>query len=187
MKIGRQLNTFSHGEYLHLLQHYRQFSDFNTLGLFRSLLENHRLSLSQRLELRQAAIAAFPKQFDFLQLKDPLTYFKLSILGEELTDADREQAWDNIRHNQQRILNSKRLRHRNFGTYSKHLCGHDNCPLNGLMTKDGSCLSYPSYPNMPFASDRKRFQPWRKSEAWRRERKSSQRIIAQELADDRQK
>ena len=188
MKVGKQFNTLTPGEYLHLLQHHRKYTDFNTLGLFRSLLENPRLSLAQQLELRQAAIAAFPKPFEFLQLKDPVTYFELNALGESLTSADKAQAWTDIRHNQQRMLTSKQLRHRNFGTYSKHLCGHDDCPLNGLMIKKCSALSYPAqfgfHENMPFASDKNRYSAVQQAKARRRERKQERRLLAERRMEE---
>ena len=97
MKVGQQFNTLTYGEYLHLIANCQKFTDFNTLGLFRSLVETTKLSLKQKLELRQVAIAAFAKTFDFLQLKDPHTYFKVDTLGETLTKADESQAWDDIR------------------------------------------------------------------------------------------
>ena len=68
MKVGQQFNTLTYGEYLHLIANRQKFTDFNTLGLFRSLVETTKLSLEQKLELRQVAIAAFAKTFDFLQL-----------------------------------------------------------------------------------------------------------------------
>ena len=135
MKVGKQFNTLTYGEYLHLIENHRKFTDFNTLGLFRSIVEATKLNIDEKLELRKIAIAVFAKTFDFLQLKDPVTYFEVNTLGETLTAADKNQTWEDIRLNQQRILESKKLRHRNFGTYSKHLCGYDNCELNGLMIK----------------------------------------------------
>ncbi len=36
MKVGRPFNTLTYGEYLHLIANYRKFTNFNTLGLFRS-------------------------------------------------------------------------------------------------------------------------------------------------------
>lgn len=88
MKVGKQFNTLTYGEYLHLIENYQKFTDFNTLGLFRSIVETTKLSLEQKLELCKVTIAAFPKTFDFLQLKDPMTYFKVSTLGRVLTTAD---------------------------------------------------------------------------------------------------
>jgi len=101
MKVGKQFNTLTYGEYLHLIENHKKFTDFNTLGLFRSIVETEKLSLEEKLELRKVAVAAFTKTFDFLQLKDPNTYIEVSTLGENLTVADKNQAWKDIRHNQQ--------------------------------------------------------------------------------------
>jgi hypothetical protein len=141
MKLNRRLNQLTEAEYLHLLTNYRRYTDFNSLGLFRSLLENDRLNLEQRMRLRDAAAEAFPKFYDFLQLKDPDTYFHLNTLGRELTVADEQAAWDEIKRAQQRILTRKHIRHRNFGTYSKHNCGYNTCPFNGLMVRQGARLA----------------------------------------------
>ncbi|WP_210116015.1 hypothetical protein [Hymenobacter wooponensis] len=141
MKLNRRLNQLSEAEYRYLLVNYRRYTDFNSLGLFRSLLENERLDLQQRQRLRDAAADAFPKFYEFLQLKDPDTYFGLNTLGQELTVADKRAAWDEIKRAQQRILSNKRIRHRNFGLYTKHNCGYDTCPFNGLMVRQGARLA----------------------------------------------
>ncbi|WP_183401775.1 hypothetical protein [Hymenobacter latericoloratus] len=135
------MNQLTEADYHHLLVHYRRYTDFNSLGLFRSLLENEKLSLEQQLRLRNAAAAVFPKFYEFLQLKDPDTYLRLSTLGQALTVADERAAWAAIRRTQQRILTEKRIRHRNFGTYTKHNCGYDTCPFNGLMVRQGARLA----------------------------------------------
>ena len=183
MKVGKQFNTLTYGEYLHLIANPKKFTDFNTLGLFRSIVETTKLNLEEKLELRKVAIAAFEKTFEFLQLKDPQTYFEVSTLGETLTVADKNQAWNDIRHNQQRILESKRLSHRNFGTYSKHDCGYDTCYMNGLMTKQGSTLSYYGGGGMGFGSDNCSWSKELKAERHKRDRKSEQQIVAQSIAD----
>ncbi|WP_210116202.1 hypothetical protein [Hymenobacter fodinae] len=141
MKLNRRLNQLTEADYLNLLVNHQRYTDFNSLGLFRSLLENEKLNLEQRQHLRDVAIDVFPKFYDFLQLKDPYTYFRLQTLGQELTVADEQTAWDEIRRAQQRILTEKRIRHRNFGTYTKHNCGYDICPFNGLMVRQGARLA----------------------------------------------
>lgn len=138
MKLNRRLNQLTEADYQHLLVNYQRYTDFNSLGLFRSLLENEKLNLDQRQRLRDAAVAVFPKFYEFLQLKDPHTYFRLTTLGQELTIADEQAAWDAIRRAQQRILTEKRIRHRNIGIYAKHNCGYDTCPLDGLMIRQGT-------------------------------------------------
>ena len=185
MKVGKQFNTLTYGEYLHLIENHKKFTDFNTLGLFRSIVETTKLSIEEKLALRKVAIAAFMKTFDFLQLKDPQTYFEVSTLGETLTKADEQQAWDDIRQNQQRILESKRLNHRNFGTYSKHRCGSDTCFMHGLMTKEGSVLAY--YGNngpMGFGSDNCSWSKELKAERRKKDRKSEQQITFQRIIEE---
>ena len=178
MKINRKLNSLTYKEYLQLLENYKKFTDFNTLGLFRSILESAKLTLDQKIIVRNQAIAAFSKTFEFLQLKDPTTYFELTTLGQALTVADISKAWDDIRANQQRILESKRTGHRNFGTYSKHECGYDTCHLNGVMIRQGSGLSYPLpyCKSMPFHTDKKGM-PEVKSTIRKQERKSRKQLI----------
>lgn len=153
MKIGR-LNQLSEAEYRHLLANHRRYTDFNSLGLFRSLLENQKLDDAQRLRLRDAAIEAFPKFYEFLQLKDPDTYLRLSTLDRELTAGDEEAAWEQIRRNQQRLLAAKGIRHRNLGTYARHACGYADCPFNCLMVRPGSRLAESS---IHFTSDHRHY------------------------------
>ena len=181
MKVGQQFNTLTYGEYLHLIANHRKFTDFNTLGLFRSLVETTKLSLEQKLELRQVAIGAFAKTFEFLQLKDPRTYLKVNTLGETLTEADESQAWDDIRRNQQRILESKQLKHRNFGTYSKHDCGYATCFMNGLMTKQGSTLAYYGGGGMGFGSDNCSWSKELKATRRKQDRKAMPQLVKQWL------
>lgn len=141
MKLNRRLNQLSEAEYQHLLANYQRYTDFNSLGLFRSLLENEKLDLPQRLRLRDAAIEAFPKFYEFLQLKDPHTYLRLSTLGQELTIADERAAWEQIKRNQQRLLTDKGIRHRNIGVHARHDCGNPECPCRGTMTQPNSILT----------------------------------------------
>jgi hypothetical protein len=178
MKLGRQINTLTYSEYLHLLENYRKFTDFNHLGLFRSILENGKLEPAQKLEVRDAAIEKFPKFFEFLQIKDPETFLKLETLGQNLTIADERRLWDVIYLNQQRILADKRIRHRNFGVYSKHTCGYDTCNLNGIMIKQGSLLTEREMVS------RKKYSVFSKSERYRRERKEQYRTVQNGLADN---
>jgi len=165
VKINKPFNQFTKQEYLESIPNHKQYSDFNTLGLYRSLLENENLSLEEKLEIRDFANGYFQKTFDFLQLKDPQTYFEVSNLGNELTRGDELNLWRIIRENQQKILKDKKIKHRNFGTYSKHDCGYDTCPYNGLMIKQGSHLAESS---MCFAIDK--IKDEKKQKAQRREK-----------------
>jgi hypothetical protein len=142
MKLTQKFNQLTFLEYVKVLERHQKYSNFNVLGLFRSILENDKLDIERKLEIRDMAIAIFERQFEFLQLKDPYTYIELQILGrEEVTNGDRDRLWQNLIANQQKILAAKKIKHRNFGNYSKHDCGYESCPYNGLMIKQGSYLT----------------------------------------------
>jgi hypothetical protein len=180
MKINKKFNMLTMSECLYLIEQHQKYTDFNTLGLFRGILESTKLSVEQKIILRNQAVAAFGKPFEFLQLKDPITYLALRTLGEELTAADTEKAWRDIRFNQQRIIESKRLNHRNFGIYAKHKCGYANCHLQGLMIRRGSILADGG--GMWFCTDQERSGALQnKSEQRRQERKTMKQLIAARL------
>lgn len=138
MNIGKKFNGMTADEYRYFIDNHKNYKDFNVLGLYRSLAENPLLSHDEKLEVRDYAHEYFRRQFDFLQVKDPFTYFAVETLGQELTAAAAARKWEEIRRNQERILADKGIRHRNFGVYAKHQCGYDWCPLNGLMVRQGS-------------------------------------------------
>jgi glutamate synthase domain-containing protein 2 len=150
MKIGTKFNRLTYREYIQILDRHEKYTDFNTLGLYRSIIENDKLNLEDKIAIRDLAHQKFSKTFEFLQLKDPYVYFQVSTLGRVLTTADEQQLWEDIRHNQQKILKAKRIKHRNFGEYSKHNCGYETCPYNGMMIRQGSMLAES---NMHFNSD----------------------------------
>ncbi len=141
MKLTKPFNQLQKSEYLYFIENHKQYSDFNTLGLYRSLLENEFLNVEELIEIRNFANIYFQKTFDFLQLKDPDTYLKVLTLGEEMTEQEERQRWKTILENQQQILSDKRIKHRNFGVYSKHNCGLEYCPYNGIMVRQGSQLA----------------------------------------------
>lgn len=181
MEIGQKFNTLTLKEYLFYIDNYKKYKDFNTLGLYRSIVENDKLSLSEKIEVREYAHKTFRKTFDFLQLKDPKTFVDVTYLGQELTKGDEEKIWDDIRANQQKILADKRIKHRNFGEYSKHNCGYDDCVWNGVMIRQGSWLMES---NMLFDSDKNKYQQKLKSERRKIDRKNSKQIINRELEND---
>lgn len=181
MKINRQLNTLSYGEYLRLLKNYSRFTDFNSLGLFRSILENERLTIEQKMEVRNMASSTFPRFFTFLQIKDPWTFERLKLLGQDFTVADERRLWEVIQLNQQKILADKRIRHRNFGTYSKHNCGYATCHFNGFMINQGSILAEGE---MHFHTDKSHYPLREKSQLRKRDRKAQGKIIAQRLSEE---
>ena len=112
------------------------------------------------------------------QLKDPKTYFDLITLGKELTQADEKKIWDDNRINQEKILSKKKIKHRNFGEYSKHNCGYEDCPYNGIMIKQGSGLSES---HMWFETDKKEGSTKEKAKKIKKQRKNSHKIIRDEL------
>jgi hypothetical protein len=103
-----------------------------------------------------------------MQLKDPSTYFRVTMLGQEYTKGDEQNLWRLIVKNQQELLKEKRIKHRNFGTYSIHDCGYDWCPYNGMMAKQGSPLARGA---MHFDTDRPKASRQQKSERNKSERK----------------
>jgi hypothetical protein len=180
MKLGRPFNKLSFSEYLAFIPMHETFSDWNALGLYRSIIEHETLTLEEKLQVRDLAHTFFQKQFDFLQLKDPKTYIAVSSLGLELTKADENQLWENVRHNQQKILENKKIKHRNFGDYSKHNCGVETCPYLGLMVKQGSFLCEQQ---IRFDSDKNAWGAQQKSERLKRDRKNQKAIIDENLEE----
>jgi hypothetical protein len=176
--IEKKFNEMSVAEYHFFIDNHKQYKDFNTLGLYRSLVENEKLTLEEKLELRDYAHAQFQKTFDFLQLKDPETFIKVSSLGQELTKADEKQLFEEVRRNQQRILADKKIKHRNFGTYSKHDCGVETCYFFGMMIQKGSFLCEAV---MRFESDKPIKSAKLKAERMKKDRKNTHKIIENEL------
>ena len=181
MKIGQKFNQLTLEEYFFYIDNYTKYKDFNTLGLYRSIAENEKLGLQEKIAVREYAHRIFKKTFDFLQLKDPRVYVEVSILGLELTKGDEDKIWNDVRKNQQKILADKRIKHRNFGSYSKHNCGYDDCVWNGLMIRQGSWLAEG---NMHFESDQNKYQQQLKSDRRKSERKKAKQIISQNFENE---
>lgn len=178
MEIGQKFNTLTLKEYFFYIDNYKKYTDFNTLGLYRSIVENEKLSLEDKLAIREYAHKTFKKTFDFLQLKDPKTFVDVTHLGQELTKGDEEGIWNDLRINQQKILADKKIKHRNFGEYSKHNCGYETCFWNGIMIKQGSWLIES---NMHFDSDKNKYLQKIKSENRKADRKNEGNIIGREF------
>ncbi|WP_299210691.1 hypothetical protein [uncultured Dokdonia sp.] len=178
MKIGKKFNQLMKSEYIHYIDNHKKYTDFNTLGLYRSICENEKLDVNDRIEIRDYAHTVFEKTFNFYQLKDPRTYFNVSTLGMELTVADEQQLWKNIITNQQKILSEKKIKHRSFGVYSKHDCGYEHCPYNGLMVKKDS---YFAENQMCFTSDKNEYAAKEKSLKIKKQRKTKHKIIRDDL------
>lgn len=176
MKIGKRFNLLSVSEYLHYIKNHKKYADFNALGLYRSILENESLTLADKILVRDFANQFFQNFFEFLQIKDPFTYVKLVTLGESLTVADEKQVWNQIRTYQEKFLKDKKIKHRNFGVYSKHSCGYESCNYNGLMIKQNSFLTEHE---LRFDSNKNRFPAKLKSQRLRKERKRERQIVEQ--------
>ena len=181
MKIGQKFNQLTLKEYFFYIDNYKKYNDFNTLGLYRSIVENEKLNLDEKIQVREYSHKTFKKTFDFLQLKDPRVFVEVSTLGQELTKGDKEKIWNDIRVHQQKILSDKRIKHRNFGHYSKHNCGYEDCVWNGLMIRQGSWLAEG---NMHFTGDRHKYQQKLKSNKRKSDRRQEKQIIGRELDND---
>ncbi|MEC4049646.1 hypothetical protein OX284_009420 [Flavobacterium sp. SUN046] len=181
MEIGQKFNQLTLEEYYFYIDNYKKYKDFNTLGLYRSIVENEKISINEKIEVRNYAHKIFKKTFDFLQLKDPKTFVEVSTLGQEFTKGDEEKIWNNIKKNQQKILTEKRIQHRNFGSYSKHSCPYQDCIWNGVMIKQGSGLAWSS---MHFFTDKSNYHQKTKSEIRKSDRKSEKQIIKRELCNE---
>lgn len=181
MEIGQKFNKLTLQEYFFYIDNYKKYKDFNTLGLYRSIVENDKLSLDEKIQVREYSHKTFKKTFDFLQLKDPRVFVEVSTLGQELTKGDEEKIWNDVRANQQKILSDKRIKHRNFGHYSKHNCGYEDCVWNGLMIRQGSWLAEG---NMHFTDDKNKYQQKLKSDKRKSDRRKEKQIIETELYND---
>lgn len=179
MKINQKFNQLTKSEYIFYIDNHKKYTDFNTLGLFRSILENEKLLLEDKIAIRDYANKFFQKTFDFLQLKDINTYFSLTVLGQELTKADENQLITNIRNFQEKTLKDKKIKHRNFGDYSKHNCGYEGCRFSGMMIKQGS---YFAQSTMYFNNDNTNFYCGdTTSEKHKKDRKTKNNLIEREL------
>lgn len=182
MIIGQLFNTMTLKEYFFYIDNRKKYKDFNTLGLYRSILENPKLDLLQKLEIRDYANRFFQKTFDFFQIKEPQTYLDLKTLGIELTQGDINQIWSEIKQNQQKILASKKIKHRNFGIYSKQdtfngdLARQQRIMLRQKNTIDSVRTPYCTAP-MQFKSDKNKLTVRFMSEKIRKKRKTQKKDI----------
>jgi len=178
MTIGQKFNTLTLQQYIFYIDNHKKYTDFNTLGLYRSITENEKLSPDDKIVVREYAHKFFRKSFDFLQLKDPWTFIEVECLGQEMTKADWQKMRDDIKRNQQQILADKRIKHRNFGVYSKHECGYDDCRWNGMMIRQGTAIAECE---MYFQSDKNHIAARIKSDAYKADRKREKQIIKREI------
>jgi hypothetical protein len=101
-----------------------------------------------------------------------------------MTIADERQVWQEIKINQQKILADKRIKHRNFGIYSKHNCGYEHCRLNGVMLQNGKS-KFIWEAEICFSSDKNNYGAEEKSKKFKKQRKSKHKIIAEDLILDK--
>lgn len=181
MNINQPFNKLTFKEYHFYIDNYKKVTAFNTLGLYRSIIENEKLTIEEKIQIREYANIQFQKTFDFLQLKDPMTYMAIVSLGIEMTKADERQLWKIVQANQLKILKEKDLKHRNFGTYAKHTCGYEGCVYEGLMTQKDTVFAF--HNEMKFETDRSNFSAKDKSKRIVKERKNKDKIIKTELED----
>ena len=73
MKIGKLFNQLSKSQYIHYIYNRKKYTDFNTLGLYRSICENEKLTLTEKIEIRDYANTIFGKTFT---LSDEKKQFK---------------------------------------------------------------------------------------------------------------
>lgn len=69
MTIDKPFNQFSKQEYLECIPNHQLYTEFNTLGLYRSLLENGNLSKDDKLEIRELPITILKRPSIFFNLK----------------------------------------------------------------------------------------------------------------------
>lgn len=178
MELGRPFNTFTLQEYQEIIPLHKKYKDFNRLGLYRSIMENDKLDLEEKEQVIDLANSYFQKTYDFLVLKDPGTWFELEHIGKELSLAQQRDLWDKIKEKQEKIIKEKRFGHRNFGVYSKHICGDDSCPYNGLMIHPNSKFAESE---IHFKSDKNKTGKKHKSMQHKSERKASKHMIDRDL------
>jgi hypothetical protein len=179
-----QLNTLTAQGYRKLLASPHGRKQVNTLGLFRSIVENRKLPEEEKAAIRDACREAFPQFYGFLPVKDYRTYWALEALGREMTEADwralKERSWREAA----AWVKQRRIRHRSFGVHSKHEC-EPTCPMLGTMVKPHFRSMDPSPLSLPY--DRRDW--WREGDQARQrrnERKAVKRQLRQSLLDPEQ-
>jgi len=170
-------NTFTKKDYIFATNNVKK-KNINMLGLYRSILENEKLTLADKIEMRDLLNEKNFKTFEFYQIKDPDLYVNLFILDKDMNEQQIDKVWDEVKEFQERKLKEKKLGHRNIGTYSKHNCGMVDCSMNGLMIKQGSpmaenCLSFKSDTNKSYKKD--------KSRKFKKDRKNKSKMIKESI------
>jgi len=65
MTIGKQFNELSKKDYFYFIDHYKKYTDFNIMGLYRSICENKKLNVNDQIEIRDYTHKTFIKTFNF--------------------------------------------------------------------------------------------------------------------------
>ena len=110
---------------------------FNTLALYRSIVENRKLDEAAKQEVLVLANRYFQRFYDFLPAKDPQTYFELSLLGQPpLSDAQWRQYYWKIREQGEKLAKEKGIRNHRVGsmTRSPWMSVSRKYPEQGLRT-----------------------------------------------------
>lgn len=174
MEINKKFNTFTLEEYIFYIDNRKKYTNFNELWLFRSVFENEKITIDEQIQLKEYIIKEMPKVYEFMQVRHPDLYEKIFFLGKNPTKGDEDALWKTIRLNQEKILKTKKIKHRNFWDYSKHNCGYDDCHLNWLMIQKWSWFCEN---NMHFISDQHSYRMKDKSYKLKQERKSEKNIV----------
>ena len=61
MEIGQKFNTLTLKEYFYFIDNYKSYTDFNPLELYRSIVENEKLTIDDKLVIREYAHKSFKK------------------------------------------------------------------------------------------------------------------------------
>ena len=102
-------------EYRHYIAHHQKYADFNPLGLYRSILENDKLDEAALLEILAFANQYFQRFYNFLFVKDPVTYSRLATLGQGLSETQQWQHLSHVWDRREKWCAEKGIRHQRIG------------------------------------------------------------------------
>ena len=120
MKLNRPFNTLTLAQYRQIIPQHARYTDFNPLALYRSILENNKLSAADQQAVLALAKQYFPKFYDFLVVKDFNTYAALSRLGlPPLSPAQQYDYDEQLCAQAKKILANKRIRNWRVDTITK--------------------------------------------------------------------
>lgn len=67
MKLGKKFNKLTYQQYIFAINNHKDYNDWNTLGLYRSIKEKEKLNLEEQLAVRDLANEHFAKTFIFFK------------------------------------------------------------------------------------------------------------------------